>query len=66
MTLTKRLAILLSGLTLLVGPPLGADSCKTSSEKLQRDSKELEEESNKLERERGCEPQPPYHCPKEG
>ena len=43
---------------------MGADSCKTSNEKLQRDSKELEEASQKLERERGCEPNPPYHCPK--
>ena len=60
----RKLMIALTGLTLLSAPPLGADSCKTSGEKLKRDSKELEEESNKLEKERGCEPNPPYHCPK--
>lgn len=60
----RKVLLALSGLTLLIGPPLGADSCKTSGEKLKRDSKELEETSNKLERERGCEPNPPYACPK--
>lgn len=60
----RKLMIAASSLTLLIGPPLGADSCKTSNEKLQRDSKELEELSQQMERERGCEPNPPYKCPK--
>lgn len=63
-TLAKRGLIVV--LTLAFGMlSMSADSCKTSNEKLQRDSKELEETSHKLEAERGCEPNPPYNCPKE-
>ena len=60
----RKITTMLGVLSLAVGPPLGADSCQTSNEKLKRDTKELEETSNKLERERGCEPNPPYNCPK--
>jgi hypothetical protein len=61
----KRHLAMLFLVASLVTPPFAADSCKTSNEKLQRDSKELEETEHKLEAERGCEKQPPYACPKE-
>ena len=60
---TRILAVLLAGAFGVAA--MGAESCQENGEKLKRDSRELEEATQKYERERGCEPTPPYNCPKE-